>query len=151
MVGCVTDPHLEALETATGFFLATIAEIPAGSWFRPTPCDEWDLAALVDHVAGGNRFTIDILGGATAEDAMHGLVDFFGASYVRRESAVRTATRQHGAFVSPGGPRPRVSPHRSRDAGRERAGVRLHELIVHTWDIARAIGTEAVIPHELVV
>ncbi len=35
-------------------------------WDLPTPCSEWNLGQLVDHVTGGNWFTIEILNGEPA-------------------------------------------------------------------------------------
>jgi uncharacterized protein (TIGR03083 family) len=39
-------------------------------WDRPTPCAEWTLRDLTEHVTGGNRFTIRILAGDNSEEAM---------------------------------------------------------------------------------
>jgi len=46
----IAELHAEALD-ATG---RIVAGIPADRWLATTPCDGWDVRALVNHVVSGN-------------------------------------------------------------------------------------------------
>ncbi|MEZ5225508.1 MAG: maleylpyruvate isomerase N-terminal domain-containing protein [Acidimicrobiales bacterium] len=72
------DPDLAALEHASERFADAVRTIDLGDWQRPTPCEEWDVQALVDHVVGGNWFTTLILGGHAADEAMQQTMARFG-------------------------------------------------------------------------
>ena len=52
------------------------------------PSEEWDLEDLVDHVTGGNRLTVLVLGGASAEDAMAETRKSFDESHEPRTAAL---------------------------------------------------------------
>jgi uncharacterized protein (TIGR03083 family) len=56
-----------ALEQAGREFAARLRIVGPGDWGRPTPCDEWDVHALVNHVVGGNLRYSMILDGEPDE------------------------------------------------------------------------------------
>ena len=39
--------------------------VPDGQWGAPTPCAEWDVRALVNHVVGENRWAVPLFAGGT--------------------------------------------------------------------------------------
>jgi len=119
-------------------------------WSLPTPCTEWDLEDLVDHVTGGNWFTVLVLGGATAEDAMAETRKSFDESHEPRTAALGSIKAQLLAFGEPD-VLDRMCNHVAGGlAGREVLRIRLHELIIHTWDIAEAVNPPASIREEFV-
>lgn len=112
-------------------------------WSLPTPCTEWNLEDLVDHVTGGNRFTILVLNGATAEEAMADTVKSFDESHEPRTAALESIKAQLLAFDEPD-VLDRLCSHVAGElTGREVLRIRLHELIIHTWDIAEAVNPPA--------
>ena len=112
-------------------------------WSLPTPCTEWNLEDLVDHVTGGNRFTILVLNGATAEEAMAETVKSFDESHEPRTAALESIKAQLLAFDKPD-VLDRMCNHVAGElTGREVLRIRLHELIIHTWDIAEAVNPPA--------
>lgn len=144
------DLDLAALATATTNLVAAIGSIGDGHWDRPSPCSEWDLAALVDHVTGGNWFTLQVLAGRPADEAMRWAIERFGEGSATGEAAIRSATDQAEAFGRSGvlerswdhvaGPLP----------GHQILRLRVHDLIVHTWDINQTVAPPASVPAGLV-
>jgi hypothetical protein len=59
-----------ALRRAHHEFSSRLALVPETAWDQQSACDNWTVGDLVDHVVGGNVFTIEILGGSDAETAM---------------------------------------------------------------------------------
>ena len=119
-------------------------------WNLSTPCSEWTLRQLVDHVIGGNRFTILILGGASGQDALAAAVASFDREDNAISSAAISASEQLRAFRAPGA---LDVACRHLDAvlpGRQILRIRIHELIIHTWDIMETIGPPALIQPESV-
>lgn len=112
-------------------------------WSLPTPCTEWNLEDLVDHVTGGNRFTILVLNGETAEEAMAETITSFDESHESRTAALESIEAQLLAFDEPD-VLDRLCNHVAGElTGREVLRIRLHELIIHTWDIAEAVNSPA--------
>ncbi len=144
------DPDLTALAGTTDHLVAALRSIVHDDWASPTPCEEWDLAALVDHVTGGNWFTLGVLAGLTSEQAMAATVARFDAGSAGRDEAIRSAEEQRVAFEG-AGVLDRSWHHVAGTlSGRAVLRLRLHDLIVHTWDIEQTIGPPAAIPDELV-
>jgi uncharacterized protein (TIGR03086 family) len=126
------------------------ASIHDQQWALPTPCTEWSLDQLVDHVTGGNRFTIRVLDGESAEAAMSETVKSFDESHEPRAAALESITAQSAAFAEPGA-LDRICHHVAGElTGREVLRIRLHELIIHTWDIAETMDPPASIRSEFV-
>ena len=46
-------------------FLERVESIGDDRWSGPTPCPDWDVRALVNHVVGEDRWTAPLLGGST--------------------------------------------------------------------------------------
>ena len=98
-------------------------------WAKSTPCDGWTVRELVDHAMfwqgrGGSVF------GADAED---------GADWATLKPAVAAALSDpanlEGTAESLGGtPKQAV------------AGLVTADLLVHSWDLARAIGADSTLP-----
>ena len=141
---------LAVLARVSADFEIRCRSIGEDQWSLPTPCTEWNLEDLVDHVTGGNRFTILVLNGATAEAAMAETVQSFDESHEPRTAALESLKSQLLAFDEPD-VLDRLCNHVAGYlAGREVLRIRLHELIIHTWDIAEAVNPSASIREEFV-
>ena len=46
-------------------FTQRVAQVRPHQWSVPTPCVEWDVRALVNHLVGENLRTVPLLEGAT--------------------------------------------------------------------------------------
>jgi len=45
-----------------------VARIGDGDWSNPTPCSEWDVRTLVNHLVYEHRWAVPLLDGATIAD-----------------------------------------------------------------------------------
>lgn len=143
------DSDLAMLATVTSHLSTRLARIGDEHWQLPTPCDDWNLRELVDHVTGGNWFTVAILSGKSADQALLETKHRFGHASPTATEAIRSATLQLDAFQEP-----RVLERRSDHVagtirGREILRLRLHDLIVHVWDIDSSLSMTAQLPHDL--
>jgi uncharacterized protein (TIGR03086 family) len=105
----------------------------------PTPCTEWDVAALLDHMVAGTGYLL----GALGIDAVRVGTD--EASYRAAIARCAESLRQPGALggrcLSPAG--------FEWSIGEALAGTAMDQLI-HTWDLAVAIGGDRSLDSELV-
>ncbi len=126
-----------------------VAVVRSDQWGLPTPCTDWDVRALVNHVAGEDRWTQPLLEGRTiAEvgDSLEGDLlgdDPAGAASLAAAQAVACAEQREvaGAVV-----------HLSY--GDEDASEYLRQLaadhLVHAWDLATATGGDRDLDPDLV-
>jgi uncharacterized protein (TIGR03086 family) len=133
----ITELHAQALE-GTG---TIVAGIPADRWHADTPCDGWDVRALVNHVVSGNLWAAELAAGRTIEDVGDRLDgDVLGpdpvGSYAASAKAAAAAFRVPGALDAPCavsyGPVP----------GSVYAGHRFMDVFIHGWDLAAATGQD---------
>jgi uncharacterized protein (TIGR03086 family) len=131
---------LDQLHRALDAFGALVDGVPDGAWASTTPCPGWTVADLVGHVVTGNHLFAAALEGGDPPP-----------SGEPRPAAYReSATALRSAFVRPGA----LERDVSIPAGTMPAAVALHiritELLVHGWDLARATGrSTAVLPDDL--
>jgi uncharacterized protein (TIGR03086 family) len=132
----------EALERSGRGFRQRLAEIEAGDWTRPTPCDEWSVRDLVNHVIGGNVRYVMILGGDPADAVLRtSEQDWLGADPLGSfDDAFARVTE---AFSLPGILTAGVRhPKLGAMTAAQLRVLRVNELTVHAWDLARAIDSD---------
>jgi uncharacterized protein (TIGR03086 family) len=139
----------EQLDRSIVAFGTRLRVVGAEHWSLATPCDEWDVRALVNHVVGGaTRYTM-MLHGASADEVVATVaVDHLGedpvTSFEQRAQEVGHAFREPGALL-------RTVHHPAGDlSGQELLELRITEFAVHGWDLARAIGGDKQIDPALV-
>src|SRR5215470_19873608 len=141
----IAELHAKALD-ATGMI---VAGIPPGCWHAGTPCDGWDVRALVNHVVSGNLWAAELAAGGTIEgvgDRLDG--DVLGpdpvGSYTASAKAAAAVFRAPGALDAPCavsyGPVP----------GSVYAGHRFIDVFVHGWDLAAATGQDTTLDTDLI-
>ena len=124
------DRALEALGT-------TIEKIDPSQFGAPTPCAEFDVKALLNHVIGGNyRFVAIARGehGAAVPATGDFVTDDAVAPY--RESAVALSK----AWADPAVLEHTVHLPFGDFPGEFALGIHLVEAVVHSWDLAKATG-----------
>jgi uncharacterized protein (TIGR03086 family) len=130
---------LDLLSRADDGFAQRLALVRPGQWAAPTPCTEWDVRALVNHVVGANhRYTMLLYGATTDEAEATRAVDHLGDDPVA--SLAAAAAELTAAFGEPGA-MARTACHRAGErTGAQLLQMRVLDIAVHTWDLARAIG-----------
>ncbi|HEX6337250.1 MAG TPA: TIGR03086 family metal-binding protein [Jiangellaceae bacterium] len=134
---------------AADVFDAHVHEVRPDQWGNATPCTEWNVRQLVNHVTVEDLWVPPLLAGRTIADvgtAYDGdqLGDDPADAWSRALAAARRAVLEPGAADR--------TVHLSY--GDERAGEYLLQLfadhLIHGWDLARAIGEDTELPADLV-
>jgi uncharacterized protein (TIGR03086 family) len=151
----MTSDPVDQLATALDATEHVIIAVRDEQWAAPTPCPEWTVRDLVSHMVTSNHAFVRILSGAPARapgspapDAPasglagvpdRGLVE----AYRDSAGALLAAFRQPGVLdrvhTVPIGPVPGIAA----------LHLRITEVLVHGWDLARATGQHAEFPEDL--
>lgn len=132
---------LALLVVANDEFARRLRIVGPDDWRRPTPCSEWDVRALVNHVVGANvRYQLLLHGAPTEQVEATRTVDHLGddplASFVTTADGVVACFDEDGALD-------RVTHHVTGDrTGHELLSMRILDAAIHGWDLARAIGAD---------
>jgi uncharacterized protein (TIGR03086 family) len=141
---------LLVLRSCVRHFLEVCGHIGPNHWVLPTPCDDWTLQELVDHVVGGNRFTLQVLGGATSDAAIDATMASFAEGGATAEDARSSMTAMEAAFRGPDVLDARFDHVVGELTGRQMLCLRLQDVIVHTWDLAHSLTIDTTLPADLV-
>lgn len=132
---------VDAYRRSLAEFTGRVRQVQAEQWGAPTPCAEWDVRALVNHVVQEDRWTVPMFGGVTiAEvgDRFEG--DLLGADPAG--SAEDAAAQAAAAVAEPGALDRIVHLSFGDTAGEEYTRQLLADHLVHAWDLAVAIGAD---------
>ena len=147
----MTDAVLAPLAAALDGAAQAVAAVSADQWVLPTPCSDWTVRQLVNHVVGGNRLTtrvlrgeplppLDQLGRRANEDQ---LGDDPAAAFRASGDELLAALRVPGALE-----RPYTLPVGTLP-GTAVVHLRTVETLVHGWDLVQATGQQVPFPDEL--
>ena len=120
-----------------------------GGWTRRTPCELWDVRALVNHVVGEDLWTAPLVEGATMED----VGDRFDGDVLGEEpvAAATAAAAAALAAVETHLPDQRLVHLSFGDTPIEEYLMQLAaDHLVHGWDLAAATGQDRTLPPEMV-
>lgn len=140
---------LEQYDSAQGEYDARVAQIDDGQWSAPTPCTDWDVRTLVAHMVDECRWVPFLIGGGSPADAgarfaADPLGDDPKGAWQRESAAARAALRADGALDRS------VTVSYGDISARDYLWQLTVDLTVHAWDLARAIGADEQLNHELV-
>lgn len=140
----VPDLHRRAAER----FGDLVQAVKEDQWADPTPCADWNVRALVNHVVAENLWTPMLFGGSTVEeigDRFDG--DVLGTDpKAAWESSITAALK---AVQSQGAMDRTVHLSFGDVPGREYAAQLFADYLVHSFDLARAIGGDERLDPEL--
>lgn len=131
----------EALDKAGDDFLRLLRGVTDDQWDRPTPCPEWTVRDLVQHVLGGSQMAVTLTAGGTREEAIVAL----GASLDPADpvGAMEEVLAAQGDGFDRRDVLDQTLPHPAADlSGADVLGFRVTDLAVHGWDLARATGQD---------
>jgi uncharacterized protein (TIGR03086 family) len=143
-----SDP-IELLVVANDEFARRLRLVGPDDWRRPTPCSEWDVHALVNHVVGANvRYQLLLHGAPTEQVEAMRTADHLGDDALA--SCIATADRVVACFHEDGALE-RIAHHATGDrTGRELLSMRVLDAAIHGWDLARAIGADQTLDDNVV-
>lgn len=132
---------LEAYRRSLAEFTDRVVQINRDQWKAPTPCQDWDLRTLVNHVVSEDRWTAPLMAGATIDevgDRFDG--DVLGA--VPATSAQQASAEADLAVGEPGALDRTVHVSAGDTPASEYVRQLLTDHLVHSWDVAVAIETD---------
>jgi uncharacterized protein (TIGR03086 family) len=122
-----------------------IDRIAADQWTAPTPCTEWSVRDLVNHLVGTNLVFVAMFEESPMPERG---ADRLGAdpagAYRRSAAALQAAAARPGVLE-----RSQTTPVGAA-TGAERLRWRIADLLVHGWDLVQATGVVAELPSDLV-
>ena len=102
-----------------------------------TPCDEWDVRTLLNHILDTSRYFTDSAVGKEASPPSGEPPDLLGADPVKQFEDARAKTLevfgQDGVIEKTGAS----------------LGIASSDMLLHGWDVARATGQDATMPEGL--
>lgn len=134
----MTDAIDRLRTAAAGLTRAIDAAATKAAWDADSPCEGWTAGDVADHIIGNYVGVASALGRETTRTGDR------PADWSTARDAVLEAAGHEGALDTsvdgPGGPMP---------LGRLLSVFMLVDTLVHTWDIARAVGADESLDEEL--
>ena len=130
-------------------FGSRVQLVEEDQWEKPTPCGDWNVHDLVNHLVYEDVWAPPLFEGQTIEqvgDRFDG--DLLGGAPHKAWEEAST-----GALAAAGAPGALSKPvHLSSgdQPGAEYLGQLLNDHVIHAWDLARAIGADDTLDPELV-
>jgi len=136
-------------QTAMAATRGVIDSVRPEQWHGPTPCAEWDVKQVVNHLIGENLWAGELLQGKTIEQVGNRLDgDLAGAdpaaAYRQSVEVAAAAVRAPGAM--------QATCHLSFGdyTGADYAAQLFMDALIHGWDIAAATGQDSRLDPQLV-
>lgn len=126
-----------------------VAEIGDDQWDKGTPCDEWSVRDLVNHIVNENRWILPLLEGKRVDevgDALDG--DLLGSD--PKGAWTDSVSESQDAIARLGGKEDPVHVSFGDIPRADYIKQVASDLALHAWDLARAIGADEKLDPELV-
>jgi uncharacterized protein (TIGR03086 family) len=140
---------LDAYDTALTEFDGRVHRVTGDTWGAGTPCADWTVRDLVNHITGEHLWAPLLLRGATlgeVGDRFDG--DVLGDDPV--DAWERAAAESRLAFHRPGALDGWVHTSGGKTPAAEYAWQMTMDLTVHAWDLARGAGIDDAMDQDLV-
>jgi len=134
-------PELQHFVAAQDAFGSLVARIGDGQWGDSTPCTDWTVRELVNHLVNEQMWATPMLQGMTIEEVGGRLDgDLLGAD--PQESWRMSAVASRKAFTAPGALDGTINSSAGDEPADQYLGEMTFDLLVHRWDLGRSIGVE---------
>jgi uncharacterized protein (TIGR03086 family) len=136
-------------QRAASGFGKHVHAVGEGQWHDPTPCTDWDVRTLVNHVTVEQLWVPPLVNGSDVADIGDRLDgDQLGSDPVAAwESALKDSKASFGA---PGALDGTVILSRGEIPAAEYCWEMTTDALIHSWDLARGIGADETLDAELV-
>jgi uncharacterized protein (TIGR03086 family) len=139
----------DAFRRASDGFMQRARQISPEQWSASTPCTEWDVRALVNHVGGEYLWVAELMQGKTIADVGTSLDgDVLGTDPVARVAGAQNSAAS--SFEAPGAADKSVPLSFGETAAMDYAQQMAVDSVIHSWDLARAIGADDTLDPDLV-
>ena len=139
----------ELFERSVREFDVRVQQIREDQWDNPTPCSEWSVRDLVNHLVYEDVWAPPLFAGKTVEevgDRFEG--DLVGDAPKEAWASARDAALE--AVSRPGALEDTVHLSSRDVTGGEYLLELLNDHVIHAWDLARGIGADDKLDPELV-
>jgi uncharacterized protein (TIGR03086 family) len=132
---------LDAYRRSLTEFTERVRQVPPEYWERPTPCSDWDVRGLVNHLVNEDRWTVPIMGGATIAE----VGDRFDGDLLGDDpagNAAEAADQAEASVSAPGALDRTVHLSFGDVPAEEYVRQLLADHLIHSWDLAAATGLD---------
>jgi uncharacterized protein (TIGR03086 family) len=134
----MTERAVEALGLARSELTRRLNAITASDWEKATPCSEWNVHQLVNHVGGlQHRVARLLCGGSLDEYVAAREDDWIGTDHI---AAWHQGARALDQAIDDAPSLDIPVAYRVPVSARDVIGLTAFDIAVHTWDVSRAIG-----------
>jgi uncharacterized protein (TIGR03086 family) len=136
-------------ESACDVFNEKIHLVRADHWELPTPCTEWNVRQLINHVTVEDMWAPHLLAGRTMADIGNALDgDMLGSDPVRTWDTAVAEARE--AARAPGAAQATVHLSYGDDTASSYLMQLFADHLIHSWDLATSVGADQRLPEDLV-
>ena len=132
---------IDRFARASADFERKLRAVRPGQWAWPTPCTQWDVRQLVNHMMRGNLSYARLADGGTRAEFMR-LRDADALGVDPAGAYARSVRECAGAFSRPGALQRVLDYPLGQVTGQQALAMRATDSTIHAWDLARAIGTD---------
>jgi uncharacterized protein (TIGR03086 family) len=131
---------IELLPSAAEDFGRRVHAVAPEAWDNPTPCADWTVRDVVNHMVGEHRWAPELLRGATVEE----VGDRFEGDQVGDDPVAAWDAAIYESLTAWAQTPPDRAVHLSfgPTPAAEYAEQMLLDLVVHGWDVARGAGVD---------
>ncbi|HEV7657643.1 MAG TPA: TIGR03086 family metal-binding protein [Mycobacteriales bacterium] len=142
----VLDLHRRALDE----FGRRVHAVGTDQWGCPTPCKDWEVRNLVNHLVSEQLWVPPLLAGKRIADVGDGFAagDVLGSDPVAAWDAAAGAAA--AAFAAAGAIERTVHLSYADRPAEEYAREMVFDLVIHSWDLARGISADETVDPDLV-
>jgi len=141
------DRIVELHRSAVGEFDRRVRAITADQWADPTPCTDWSVRDLVNHLTYENRWTPHLLAGETIAE----VGDRYDGDLLGADPAAAWADASGTALAAVAEADLSAMVHVSWGSipGREYVTQLTSDHLIHGWDLARGIGADETLADDI--